>query len=55
MLHTAAMNGFATIMTLLLSYGADINMVDGNDQNCLDYAMQYNHDDVALAIINHKE
>lgn len=51
-LHLGARYGHSGVVELLIKWKANIQQNDSNSDNCLDLAIDNNHPDVALTIIN---
>ncbi|XP_015765476.1 PREDICTED: transient receptor potential cation channel subfamily A member 1 homolog [Acropora digitifera] len=54
-LHLAAREGHVEMVKLLLSRKANITLTDSAGRNCLDMAIENNHKEVALVIIQHDD
>ena len=53
-LHIASRKGDARIVQLLLNNGSQIGAINDRDMTCLDIAIENDHKDVAMLIVNQK-
>ena len=53
-LHLAAFSGSYHVAKLLIENGADVTVCNCDARTCLDFAIEGEHEDVAMIIVKHK-